>query len=302
MSPHEPSTSAANSRGVWIRTNGLTSSETAALANEVEAHGYDRFWFPEIFGRGSFVNASWLLANTTTLKVATGIANIYLREPFATLNAARALAEQSGGRFVLGLGSSHNIMVQLMLAKEFKPATDLEAYITAIIEADHSGYDAPQHSTFPEVVIAALGPRLIDFAAKTEIGVHSYMSTPEQTASTRDRLGPNLPIYAELKVVLTDDPAKDRAVAREGCAFYLALESYQKNMRRVGFSDDDIANGGSDRLVDHLVAVGNRDLINSRIAEFYDAGATHVCIQPLNPDGSNRPDVDALAQLAPNSL
>jgi len=148
------------SLGVWIRTDGLTSTQIATLAQDVEAWGYDTFWFPEILGRESCVNASWLLANTSRLEIATGIANIYLREALTTIAATLALTEQSNDRFVLGLGSSHNIMVEGLLKKTFTPATDLENYINTIIDTGIGLYDSPTTPSERTPIIAALGPRL----------------------------------------------------------------------------------------------------------------------------------------------
>jgi probable F420-dependent oxidoreductase len=149
--------SAIGSSGVWIRTDAMTARETAELARRVEALGYGTFWFPEIQGRHAFVQAGWLLAATERLHVATGIANIFLREPYATATAQRTLAEQSDGRFVLGLGISHATFVQRVLDRQYQsPVTALETYLDRM---ESIVYAAPEPKSPAPTVLAALGPR-----------------------------------------------------------------------------------------------------------------------------------------------
>jgi probable F420-dependent oxidoreductase len=284
--------------GVWIRTDAMPARETAELARRVEALGYGAFWFPEIRGRNAFVQAGWLLAATARLQVATGIANIFLREPFATATAQRTLAEQSEGRFVLGLGISHAPFVEHLLGRHYgSPASALERYLDKM---EGVPYDAPEPKTPAPTVLAALGPRLLRLAARRTAGSHSYLVPPEHTARAHEILGPGPWLCVEQKVLLEREPSKARRVARQACAFYLGLSHYQRSMRRLGFSEDDLTDGGSDRLIDALVAWGDvKDLVR-RIREHRDAGATHVCIQPIDPDGSPRPDLRALEALAPS--
>jgi probable F420-dependent oxidoreductase len=290
------SASAIGSIGVWIRTDAMTARETAELARRVEALGYGAFWFPEILGRNAFVQAGWLLAATERLHVATGIANIFLREPYATATAQRALAEQSEGRFVLGLGISHAPFVEHVLARSYQsPVSALEHYLDGM---EGISYDAPEPKAAP-TVLAALGPRLLRLAAKRTVGSHSYLVPPEHTARAREILGSEPWLCVEQKVLLEREPSKARRVARNACAFYLGLSHYQKSMLRLGFGDADLANGGSDRLIDALVAWGDEKDLARRLREHRDAGATHVCIQPIDPEGSPRPDSRALEALAP---
>jgi len=283
--------------GVWIRADAMPARETAELSQRVEALGYGAFWFPEIRGRNAFVQAGWLLAATRRLHVATGIANMFLREPHATATAQRALAEQSEGRFVLGLGISHAPFVEHLLGRHYgSPVSALEHYLDRM---EGISYDAPEPKTPAPTVLAALGPRLLRLAAKRTAGSHSYLVPPEHTARARATLGPEPWLCVEQKVLLEREPSKARRVARGACAFYLGLAHYQKSLRRLGFGEDDLAGGGSDRLIDALVAWGDVKDLARRLREHHDAGATHVCIQPIDPEGSARPDLHALEALAP---
>jgi probable F420-dependent oxidoreductase len=289
---------AIGSTGVWIRTDAMTARETAELARRVEDLGYGAFWFPEILGRNAFVQAGWLLAATQRLHVATGIANIFLREPYAAATAQRALAEQSEGRFVLGLGVSHASFVERVLGRPYpNPVSALERYLDGM---ERIPYDAPESKTPAPTVLAALGPRLLRLAARRTVGSHSYLVPPEHTARAREILGPEPWLCVEQKVLLEREPSKARRVARTACAFYLGLSHYQKSMRRLGFGEDDLVDGGSDRLIDALVAWGDEKDLARRLREHLDAGATHVCIQPIDPEGSPRPDSRALEALAPS--
>ncbi len=285
------------STGVWIVTDGLTAEQTAEFAQRVEELGYSVLWYPEIFGRHSFVQASWLLARTRTLIVASGIANIYAREAFATASAQKTLAEQSGGRFLLGLGISHAPLVEGVLGRTYaKPVATLRAYLDAMEKAT---YMAPPPKEAPPLVLAALGPKLLALAAERTRGAHTYLVPPEHTARARETLGDGPWLCVEQKVLLETNPAKAREVARNAAGFYLQLANYQNSMKRLGYEDRDLADGGSDRLIDALVAWGDEQAIARRIQAHRDAGASHVCIQPIRPDGRPLPDERVLEALAP---
>jgi probable F420-dependent oxidoreductase len=161
-------------------------------------------------------------------------------------------------------------------------------------------YDSPEPKTAAPTVLAALAPRLLRLAARRTAGSHSYLVPPEHTARARETLGPEPWLCVEQKVLLERTPSKARRVARQACAFYLRLSHYQKSLHRLGFGDDDLADGGSDRLIDALVAWGDEKDLARRLREHRDAGATHVCIQPIDPEGSPRPDPRALEALAPS--
>ena len=283
--------------GVWASMDVLTAAEGAALAQRIEAWGYAALWLPESRGRDVLVHSSWLLANTTTLIVAPGIANIYARDAMAMANGQRALAEQSGGRFLLGIGVSHAPTVTGLRGHNYgKPVATMRSYLN---EMKLAPYLAPEPAEKPLTILAALGPRMLALSAELADGAHPYNVPPEHTAEARRIMGAGKLLCPEVWVLLESDPAKARSAARQALAPYMRLDNYVNNWRRLGFGDDDLNNGGSDRLVDANVAWGGEDRIRKRIQEHWDAGADHVCIQTISPDGSRRADERLLALLAP---
>jgi probable F420-dependent oxidoreductase len=184
-----------------------------------------------------------------------------------------------------------------VLGRQYQsPVSALEAYLDRM---EGIVYNAPEPKTPVPTVLAALGPQLLRLAARRTFGSHSYLVPPEHTARARETLGPEPWLCVEQKVLLEREPSKARRVARQACAFYLGLSHYQQSMRRLGFGEADLADGGSDRLIDALVAWGDAEALARRVREHRDAGATHVCIQPIDPEGSPRPDPRALEALAP---
>lgn len=283
---------------VWCGTDAMTADQAATFAKNVEAWGYSALWIPDALGREPFAHASWLLANTQTLILATGIANIYGRDPRAARAAQITLNEQSGGRFLLGLGVSHKPLVEDIRGHNYaKPLATMKAYLEAMAQVDYMGVPAPED---PPTVIAALGPKMLALSASHAQGAHPYLVPPEHTAEAREIVGPDAFICTEHKVLLETDAAKARSVAREALAIYLSLPNYRNNLLRFGFAEDDFENGGSDRLVDTLVAWGDEKSIAARLKEHLDAGATQVCIQALNPSGEPVPDERILEALAPS--
>ncbi len=276
--------------GVWAAMDVLSAADGAAFAQRVEGWGYAALWLPESRGRDVLVHSSWLLANTKRLIVAPGIANIYARDPMAMANGQRALAEQSGGRFLLGIGVSHVPSVEGVRGHTYgKPVATMRSYLAAMRAAP---YGAPEPPERPLTILAALGPRMLALSGSDADGAHPYNVPPEHTAEARRILGPGKLLCPEVWVLLETDPAKARAVSRQALAGYLRLDNYVTNWRRLG--------GGSDRFVDANVAWGSESAIRKRIAEHWEAGADHVCIQSISPDGSRRPDEKVLALLAPS--
>jgi probable F420-dependent oxidoreductase len=270
--------------GVWASLDGMTAADALAFAQRLEKRGFQTLWTPESRGRNALVNAAWLLAGTSSLIVATGIANIYARDAVATANAQRGLNEQSGNRFLLGLGVSHRPLVSDMRGHAYgRPVPTMRSYLQAMRAAP---YNAPPPSEPPKTVLAALGPKMLALAAEMSDGAHPYCVTPEHTAQARQILGAGKLLCPELMVLLQTDPAKARAAARAALAPYIQLENYANNWRRLGFTQDDLAGGGSNRLVDANVAWGDEAAIRARIRLFWDAGADHVCIQSIHPSGS----------------
>ncbi len=192
--------------GVWTAMDGMTAAAGAAFAKRVEAWGYRALWLPESRGRNALVHSAWLLANTDTLIVATGIANVYARDPMAMANGQRGLAEQSGGRFLLGLGVSHRPMVEGLRGHPYgKPVPTMRAYLRAMRDTP---YPAPPPPEPPLTILAALGPRMMALAAEMADGAHPYNTTPEHTAEARRILGPGKLLCPEVWVLLETDPAE----------------------------------------------------------------------------------------------
>src|SRR5262249_23663555 len=270
--------------GVWAGLDGMTAAGALAFAQRTEKRGYGALWTPESRGRNVLVSAAWLLAGTAKLVVASGIANIYARDAMAMANAQRGLNEQSANRFLLGIGVSHKPMVSNLRGHTYgRPVPTMRAYLEAMRAAP---FQAAQPSAPPRTVLAALGPKMLALAAEMTDGAHPYCVTPEHTAEARRILGPGKLLCPELMVLLETDPAKARAAARAALSTYIQLENYANNWRRLGFTDDDLAGGGSNRLVDANVAWGDEGDIRARIQLFWDAGADHVCVQSIHPSGS----------------
>ena len=270
--------------GVWASLDAMTAGEALAFAQRQEKRGYATLWTPESRGRNVLVNAAWLLAGTSSLIVATGIANIYARDAVAMANAQRGLNEQSGNRFLLGLGVSHRPLVSDLRGHVYgRPVATMRGYLEAMRSAP---YQAPPPSQPPRTVLAALGPKMLALSAEMSDGAHPYCVTPEHTAEARGILGPGKLLCPELMVLLQTDPSKARMAARSALASYIQLENYANNWRRLGFTEADLAGGGSDRFVDANVAWGDEGAIHARIQLFWDAGADHVCIQSIHPSGS----------------
>jgi probable F420-dependent oxidoreductase len=262
----------------------MTAADAQAFARRTEMRGYTALWTPESRGRNVLVNAAWLLAGTSRLVVATGIANIYARDAMAMANAQRGLNEQSNNRFLLGLGVSHKPIVANMRGHTYgKPVATMRGYLEAMRAAP---YQAPAPSKPACTVLAALGPKMLALAAEVTDGAHPYCVTPEHTAQARRILGPGKLLCPEVMVLLETDPAAARASARSALAPYIQLENYARNWRRLGFVDDDLAGGGSNRFLDANIAWGDEGAIRKRLQLFWDAGADHVCIQSIHPSGS----------------
>lgn len=269
--------------GVWYFTDTQSAAQAAQTVQRIEKIGYGTLWIPETVGRNPFVHAAWLLANTTTLNLATGIANIYHREPGVTLAAQNTLAEQSGGRFLLGLGVSHKPLVEGVRGLTYgKPVATMKDYLEKM---DRSPYHSIKPEAAPPRVIAALGPKMLEVARDHCAGAHPYFSSPDHTRMARAILGPDKLLCVEQKVILETDPAKARQLARDVAQIYINLPNYRNNWLRMGLTEADLADGGSDHFIDTTFAWGDVDTVKQRLREHFDAGANHVCIQPVNPNG-----------------
>jgi probable F420-dependent oxidoreductase len=283
--------------GVWSGTDSLSAADAAAFAKRVEAWGYGALWIPEAIGREVFSASAWLLANTRSLIIASGIANIYARDSLSSAAAQKGLNEQSGDRFLLGLGVSHIPFVQDVRQHEYgKPVATMRAYLQGMAAAP---YKSVPPTSVPQTVLAALGPKMLELSAELADGAHPYNVTPEHTRQAREILGAGKLLCVELGAILETNPAKARSLARQFLTLYMGLPNYVNNWRRLGFSDSDFAGGGSDRLIDAVIAWGDESAIRARIEEHWQAGADHVCVQAIGAAGL--PDERLLDLLAPRS-
>jgi len=287
--------------GVWALVDCLTASAEAAFARAVEQWGYSALWMGEALGRDVLVNAAWLLANTRTLVIASGIANIFARDAMAMAAARGQLNEQSGGRFLLGMGISHAPLVRAMRGHTYeKPVTTMRTYVEAMARAQ---YISPRPSDAMPTVIAALGPKMVALARDVADGAHPYNTTVAQTAEARAILGPHKLLCVEQKLLLETNASRAREIARAYLLPYQRLPNYVNSWRRAGFDDSDFADKLSNRLIDALVAWGDEDALVARIREHWQAGADHVCMQALHADPSKStldgPNIDLIQHLAP---
>lgn len=282
--------------GVWYFTDGMAAAEAAEAAARIESLGYAALWLPDTVGRDPFAHIAHLAHATSTLVFATGIASISHRHPGAMKQAALTLAEQTGGRFVLGLGVSHAPMVAGLRKLDYsKPLTRMREYLEAM---DASPYAARPPAVEPPRLLAALGPKMLELSATAADGAHPYWTTPEHTAEARTILGPGKLLCVEQKVVVTTDAAAAREAAAAAVGAYAGLPNYRNNWRRLGFTDDEI-DQRAERFLDAVVAWGSPDDVRARVDAHYDAGADHVCVQPLSTAGFGVLDWPALEALAP---
>ncbi len=283
--------------GVWTWTDGMPPDELAAFAGRLEEWGYSALWIPEAVGRDPFAFLGYLAAKTEKLVLATGIANIYARDPMTLKAIHKTLAEIAPGRFVLGIGVSHEHLVARVRGHTYgKPVTTMREHLDAMDAALYLGKNPAEEAP---IVLAALRDRMLRLAAERTRGAHPYFVPPAHTARARKVMGPDAWLCTEQMVLLETDASKARQIARENIKVYLGLPNYQNNLRQFGFGDADFADGGSDRLVDAIVAWGDEKAIRDRVQAHHDAGATHVCIQPFRADGGPGPDLQLLELLAP---
>jgi len=267
--------------GIWTASlDAVAPAAGGQIAAELEAQGWGTLWFGEAYGREAFTQAGLLLAATRRMRVATGIANIWARDAVAANAAARTLAAAYGGRFVLGLGVSHRPLVERVRGGSYaNPVSAMRNYLTAMAGATF--YAAEAGEPGPPVVIAALGPRMLQVSRELADGSHPYLVTPAQTAAVRSALGPDKIVAVELGAVLTSDRETALRRAHAHLDIYTGLPNYRNNWLRGGFDETDLIRGGSDRLAEALIAWGDEAAIRRRVREHLDAGADHVCVQVL---------------------
>jgi len=287
---------------VWCSLEGLPLAEVAEAARRVESLGYSALWQPMGMRRDLMVSASLQLAGTERLVIATGIATIYERAPLVMAAGLRTLREQSGNRFLLGLGVSHGAFTQSLFGREYgPPLRAMREYLDAMDGGiSLTGGSAATAEPAGPRVLAALGPGMLALARDRAQGAHPYFMPPEHTRKARAILGPDRWLCPEVKVVLETDPTRARALARAAGAVNISLPNYQRTWRELGFTDADFADGGSDRLIDATVAWGDLGTVRKHLERHLEAGATQVCIHPVGGAGFGAgPDWKILEALAP---
>jgi probable F420-dependent oxidoreductase len=273
--------------GLWTRHLDIQPAERVrTTVAELDELGWGSLWSWEVFGREALTNAGLLLSATRRMVVGTGIANIWARDPVAMAAAQRTLAEAYPDRFVLGIGVSHAPIVDARGHRYDRPLEAMRAYLDAM---DAAPWQGPPLAQEPVRVLAALGPRMLELAAERSAGALLYNNPPEATAAARSLVGAGPLLATEQAVVVEDDPVEARRIAREFIAFYLTLPNYVRAWERAGFGPEERADGGSDRMVDAVVAWGSPEAIAERVRAHLDAGADHVCLQVLASDPNGLP-------------
>jgi probable F420-dependent oxidoreductase len=289
--------------GVWLGGYGFAADDDRRLAAEIETLGYAALWFGEApGGKEAFTRAATLLCATDRLVIATGIASVWGRDPLNAASAIRTVSDSFPGRFIAGLGVSHPPAVEGRGAEYRMPLAMMRTYLAEMAATEH--HSPPPAEPAP-VVLAGLRQRMLELARDAADGAHPYFVPVEHTRRARAILGPDRLLAPELAVVLEPDPVEARRMARVHTgSFYLGAANYVENLRWLGFDHTDFEHAGSDELVDAVVAWGDEQAIVDRIGEHLDAGADHVCLQPVTDirplqDGPDHAAIDVLRRLAP---
>lgn len=271
----------------WSGSWRVAGDDSLDVAGEMEALGYSVLWSSGGFEPGISPRFERLLAATTTAVVASGIVSIWTTAPEVLASAVADLDAKYPQRFLLGLGASHAPIVD----DYSRPYSHMVGFLDALDGAEPA---VAQNRR----VLAALGPRMLRLARERALGAHPYFVPAEHTARARQALGDGALLATEVTVVLEPDADKARSLARTFTTRYLALPNYTNNLRTLGFGDDDLAGGGSDRLVDAVVSWGNLDTVAAKVRAYLDAGADHVCIQVVPASPGSFP-IDEYRRLAP---
>ena len=268
--------------GVWTSYRPFGMERAGEAAKLVEQLGYGAWWL----GRSPHVpDVRPILEATSTLVAATGILNVWINEPGETADADADAREEFGGRFMLGIGIGHREAT----TEYRRPLETMRAFL--------DGLDAsPTPPPVDGRCLAALGPKMLDLAGERTAGTHTYFVPVEHTRVARERLGSGKLVAPELACVIDTDPVRAKAVARDYAQLYLGLRNYTQALLRFGFTERDIADGGSDRLIDAVIPQGSAEQIAEVARAHLDAGADHVCLQPLGEEGVPRKSWTALAK------
>ena len=266
--------------GAWYSPDKMGGpAQIKEFVTTVERLGYDTLWYPESRGYESFSVASYMLSYTSKLKIGSSIASIYARDAFTSRRGMITLNQLHDNRFILGLGVSHPPMVEGLRGHTYeKPIPAMRRYLKAI-NHNEAGAD-----NFP-LAVAALGPLMLKLSGELTRGALPYNTNPRHTVEAAKSLGPNKWCAIEQKVTLETDPVKARALGRKELERYMTLDNYRNNFLRIGFTEADLANGGSDNFIDQMCLWGSADKVKEGLRAHFAAGATHVAIQPVHAEG-----------------
>lgn len=271
--------------GVGIWNHALRygdKAESADVAAELEDLGYTALWIPDVGGAPVLDSVAHLLSATNDIVIATGILNLWMNEPADVAASYAQLTAAHGDRFLMGIGVSHAPLIDATEAGRYrKPLAATAAYLDALDDAQPP---VPEDAR----VLAALGPKMLDLAAKRSRGAHPYLVTPDHTRMARELLGDGPLLLPEQTAILTEDGAEARAIGTRWIRRYLAMPNYANNMLRLGFSGDDVA-AVSDRLLDAIIVWGDEAAVIGRVNEHLSAGADHVCVQVLTATPNDYP-------------
>ena len=282
--------------GVFLGSMALLPAPLMRRAvAEVEEMGFDTIWIGEHAGREALTASAIVLGATKRIRVATGIANIWARDPTAMLNGARTLAEAWPGRFILGIGVSHATLVNSRGHRYEKPLTAMREYLDAL---EMTSYRAPEPEEPVPVVLAALGPKMLELARDRTAGAHPYFVPVDHTRQARAILGPDRVLAPEQAVVFATDRATARKTGDTYTRTYLGLPNYHQNLERLSWPLADLEGTGSDRLFDAVVAWGDDETIARKLLEHRAAGADQVVVNVITPTPDVAPTAD-LRRLAP---
>ncbi len=269
--------------GIWSSYRPFGIERAGEAAELAEQLGFRAWW---VGGSPHVPDMRPLLEATSTLAAATGILNIWINDPAETAAANAALRAEFPRRFMLGIGIGHPEAT----SDYGRPLATMRAFLDGL-EA------SPTPPPVKERCLAALGPKMLDLAGERTAGAHTYFVPVEHTRFARERLGSGKFLAPELACVIDTDPVRAKAVARDYAKLYLGLRNYTQNLLRFGFSEADVAYGGSDRLIDAIIPQGSAEQIAEVVRAHLDAGADHVCLQPLGEEGIPRQSWTALSKV-----
>lgn len=280
--------------GVWYPMDAVGGpAEIAGFVQTVEKLGYATLWYPEGFGYESITVGGYMLGQTRTLQIGSSIASIYGRDTMAARRGMLGLNRLYGDRFILGLGVSHQPMVQGVRGHTYeKPVPAMRAYLASLAK----GEPKDKAAAWP-VCIAALGPLMLKVATELTQGAVTYNVTPRHTAEAAKILGPGKALVVEQKVCLETDSARARDLARQYLARYMVMDNYRNAWARMGFTIADLSSGGADAFIDQMVLWGEPAKLKQGLQAHFAAGATQLAIHPVHAAGDAKARDAVLAAL-----